>query len=309
MAVLKKKEYSLLYSLPHCQSTDEIKEGCLVLEGGAFRGVYTSGVLDALMLYNYNFQTTIGCSAGCLTGVCYVSGDIGRSGFLNLKFRHDSNYVGTKSLAKERNVIGFEYMFFGEPDKEYPLNRKRLETTKREMYAVVTNVENGNTEYMEMHSFQLDDFFKVCQASSSMPFLSPMVKIQNSYYLDGGCSCKIPYRFALDKGYSKVIVVRTRDSSFRKEKMPIQEKELIKVRYSKYKEFSRKLVDSNEEYNRECDEIEELKKQGKIFIIEPSLPIDIERLEGNMEKLGEVYWRGYHDAIRLLPSLREFLEK
>ena len=44
-------------------------------------------------------------------------------------------------------------------------------------------------------------------------------------------------------------------------------------------------------------------------VIEPSLPVDIERLEGNMEKLGDVYWRGYQDTIRLLPSLRKYLNK
>ena len=44
--------YSKLGSIPTGYAPDRIVEGCLVLEGGAFRGMYTQG---ALML---------GCSGG-----------------------------------------------------------------------------------------------------------------------------------------------------------------------------------------------------------------------------------------------------
>lgn len=41
--------YSGADRLPSGRAAGGITEGCMVLEGGAFRGVYTSGVLDALI--------------------------------------------------------------------------------------------------------------------------------------------------------------------------------------------------------------------------------------------------------------------
>ena len=45
----------------------------LVLEGGGMRGVYTAGVLDALINKNYCADYLIGVSAGCTNGASYVS--------------------------------------------------------------------------------------------------------------------------------------------------------------------------------------------------------------------------------------------
>ena len=62
------KKYSKLDSIPTGQASDHITEGCLVLEGGAFRGVYTGGVTDLLMKKDLNFSCTIGVSAGSMNG-------------------------------------------------------------------------------------------------------------------------------------------------------------------------------------------------------------------------------------------------
>ena len=51
----------------------------LVLEGGANRGVFTSGVLDYLMGKELYMSTVIGVSAGACNAVDYVSKQAGRS--------------------------------------------------------------------------------------------------------------------------------------------------------------------------------------------------------------------------------------
>jgi len=45
----------------------------LVLEGGGFRGMFTSGVLDAFLKNNIKFPYVIGVSAGAAYGISYVS--------------------------------------------------------------------------------------------------------------------------------------------------------------------------------------------------------------------------------------------
>ena len=107
---MKNKVYTKLGQLPYGMARDKITEGCIVLEGGAFRGLYTAGVLDALMQAGINFRTTIGVSAGSMNGINYVAGQIGRSGRVNLKYRHDSRYVGVKALVTNKGVIGFDFL-------------------------------------------------------------------------------------------------------------------------------------------------------------------------------------------------------
>ena len=65
------------HSLPDGRAGKELVDGCLVLEGGAFRGLYTGGVVDTLMQNGINIQTVVGVSAGALYGLCYTAGRIG----------------------------------------------------------------------------------------------------------------------------------------------------------------------------------------------------------------------------------------
>ena len=49
----------------------------LVLEGGAMRGIYTAGVLDAFLEQDIKVDGVIGVSAGAVHGCSYVSGQPG----------------------------------------------------------------------------------------------------------------------------------------------------------------------------------------------------------------------------------------
>jgi hypothetical protein len=76
---------------------------------------------------------------------------------------------------------------------------------------------------------------------------------------------------------------------------------------AKGKEFEDVLLRMNETYIRELKEVDRLHEEGRIFEIVPSIPIRIGRLEKDVEKLGDVYWQGVHDAKEQLPALREYL--
>ena len=103
------RTYANLNDLPRGMASNQITEGCMVLEGGAFRGCYTSGVLDALMEADINLRTTIGVSAGAMNGVGYVCGQIGRSAYINLKYRNDDRYVGLQAMRTNHGIIGFDF--------------------------------------------------------------------------------------------------------------------------------------------------------------------------------------------------------
>lgn len=299
------KVFSGLVYLPKGQASDNIIEGCIVLEGGAFRGVYGEGVLDALMEAGINMQTTIGTSAGALNGMNYVSGQIGRSARINLEYRHDSRYVGTQALLSNKGVVGFDFALNHDlPDD--PFDMERFMDPKRRFIAVVTNLETGKAEYMEKG--KCSDIMKAIQASASMPVFSRAVEIDGVPYLDGGCADKIAFQWALDQGFKKIIVVKTQPEEFRKEPMSEKEKKAFNAVFRNYPQFCEVFSRSNEQYNEQCDEIARQHRRKNLFAIAPSEYIPVSRLEKDMEKLGRLYYLGYHDGRKAIPALREYLE-
>jgi predicted patatin/cPLA2 family phospholipase len=296
------KIYSGLDKIPTGQAGSAIQSGCLVIEGGAFRGLYNQGVLDAFMQNDINIHTVIGVSAGALAGMNYVSGQIGRSARANLKYRHDSRYIGRKALRKSHSVIDLDFLL--EVYNEYePLNLERFMAKDRHYIAVVTNCNNGGTQYYDVEN--CGDIFAAIKASASMPYVSPMVNVDGTPCLDGGCSCKIAYEWALEHNFEKIIIIKTRERGFRK---PSKESGEAYKFYRKYPEFAEKLAHSNIEYDRECDAVDELEKTKRAYVIAPSEPVTVGRLEGDPEKLGDLYWLGYRDGITHMDEIRKYLQ-
>jgi len=102
--------WSGLESLPKGQASSIITPGCAVLEGGSFRGMYTSGVLDVFMENDINLQAVVGTSAGALNGLNYTAGEIGRSARINLTYRHDSRYLGVPAVAHGQSMLGLRFI-------------------------------------------------------------------------------------------------------------------------------------------------------------------------------------------------------
>ena len=54
-------------------------------------------------------------------------------------------------------------------------------------------------------------------------------------------------------------------------------------------------------------ELEALEQAGRLVVISPSVDLQVTRLEGDMEKLGRLYWMGNQDANAQLERLRAYL--
>ena len=250
------KTYNELSKIPHGHADPSITPGCLVVEGGAFRGLYNQGVLDALMVNNLNFACTIGTSAGALAGFNYAAGQIGRSARANLTYRHYTDYVGRGALTHAHSPIRLDFLF-NDYNAIEPFDEKSFFSPDRRFVAVATDCTTGKAAYFEKGKCR--DIYSAIKASASMPYISPMVDVDGRPCLDGGCSCKIPYRWAIHEGYEKIVVVRTREPEYRKK---VSRKRHRLQGYGRYPEFTRSLARSNRAYNHQCEEIQKLEEQG-----------------------------------------------
>lgn len=303
---MNRKTYSGLDRLPRGRASSIVTPGCLVLEGGALRGTYSVGVMDALMEEDVNLQCTIGVSAGALNGISYVSGQIGRSARSPLRFRHDPRYFGFGAFLRNRSPFGFDFMF-GELSRTLdPLDMERFMSPERRFVAVATNCHTGKAEYFEKGVCA--DIMLATRASSTMPYISRMVDMEGAPYLDGGCACKIPLHWALENGFSNIVVIKTRPDDYRR--TPSAGRRLAHLIYGrKWPKLAASLAESNADYNRLCDDIARLQREGRVFVLSPSRFMDIGRMESDLEKLGEWYWLGYRDAKNAMPALRNYLQR
>ncbi len=294
------KIYKDMKKLPTGVAGDTITEGCLVLEGGGWKGLYTLGVLDCMMQNDINIRNVVGVSAGALSAVGYITGQIGRGARVDLTYRHDQNFCGIGAFMRDKGITGFSYMF-NEVNKAYPIDMKKLNDPRRRFAVSATNLLTGKVTYFENGKC---DIFKALQASATVPFVSKPVMIDGVPYLDGGCAEKLPLPWARSCGEKKTVVVRTRELSYRRNEKPSR---MARLMYRKYPKFADALCRANANFNRDVNELEKQAERGEVFIIAPSKKVEVKRFDGDMEKLGALYWLGYRDMAKQVKGLKAYL--
>ena len=281
-----------------------MEKAVLVLEGGAMRSLYTSGVLDVLMDNNIEIECTVGVSAGALTGSNYVSKQRGRTANINIEYCNDPKYIGVKAIKNNKGLVGFDYLFGEISQYKVQFDEKNFNESKQKFFVGATNCLTGKTEFFEKGQV---DIYKILQASSSMPIVSNIVEIQGNPYLDGAIECNIPIEWAMQQGYNKIVVVLTRDKDYKKEELSNNMRKIYGIRYKKYPELVKTICNKPAKYNKTVEEINKLEKEGKIFVIRPQKPIEVSRLEKDKEKLQELYKQGLTEMNEQLDNLKKYL--
>ena len=271
---------------------------CLVLEGGAMRGMYTAGALDVFYNAGIQFDGIIGVSAGAAFGVNYLSRQPGRVIRYNKRFNADHHYMGLIPLLKTGNIVDTEYAYEKVPRELDPFDGDTFDASGVPFWAVVTNVETGQPEYIRLeHAMAQMD---VIRASASMPFVSQPVKIGGKLYLDGGVADSIPFRAAEKLGFDRVVVILTRDKSYVKKAHEPQAHRPVVQALSRA--GMEQLKNRHSVYNNALRELLNWEQQGKAWVLHPSQPIEIGRLERRSDKLQAVYDLGTGDAQAALDS-------
>ncbi len=278
----------------------------LVLEGGALRAIFSSGVCDGLLEGNVMADYVVGVSAGIAYGVSYLSRQPRRNLEVVTRFANDRRYMGMNNLADKENqsYFGLKFAYDTIPNELVPFDYDTFEAYPGQVEAVMTNLNTGGAEYVEVP--RRDKESLVLQASCAMPLMFPIYEIDGKPCMDGGVADSIPWQRALDQGCDRVLVVltRTRDYVRKQDKaMP-----LIRRRYKEYPEFVRAMEQRAERYNESRRQLFELEKQGEILVIAPSSTLGVARTERNTEKLRLLWAEGYQEAVDRMEEIRDYFK-
>lgn len=275
----------------------------LVLEGGGFRGMYTCGVIDVFMENGICFDEVVGVSAGAAFGCNIKSKQIGRALRYNKRFCRDSRYSGLKSFIKTGDLYNKEFAYGIVPTILDPFDTKTFRENPLKFTVVCTDIHTGNPVYHEIQNGDATDIEWI-RASASIPIVSKPVKLDGYELLDGGVSDSIPVNWMLERS-DKTVIVLTRDKSYHKE--PMKYIHLLKKAFKEYPNLQKALENRYIVYNKTLDEIEQLEREGKVFVIRPSKPISCAMIEKDPNHLQEIYDIGRRDALHYLEDLKKYL--
>lgn len=267
----------------------------LVLEGGGMRGVFTCGVLDNFMDRGIRFPYTIGVSAGACNGLSYMSEQRGRAKFSNIDLLDKYHYIGFRHLITKGSIMDFKLLFEEFPTRIIPYDYARYAKCTERYEMVTTDCATGQACYYEEKS-DPRRIIDIVRASSSLPYVCHITKVDGREMLDGGIADSIPIMRARDLGYDNNVVVLTRNKGYRKSDKLSFVPPLV---YRKYPALRDALRRRNMEYNKQIALVEELEERGDIVVIRPERPIEVGRMERDVKRLIALYDEGYDLASRV----------
>lgn len=277
----------------------------LVLEGGALRTIYSSGVCDAFLdnglpLPDY----TLGVSAGIAYGVSYLSRQSRRNLQLVTHYANDSRYMGWRNLAnpKNRSYFGLQFAYETIPNELVPFDYDAFAAYPGRAEAVVTNLNTGEAEYLPVPRRGAPNL--LLQATCAIPLMFPVIHMDGQPYLDGGCADAIPWRRALDEGCDRVVVVLTRERDYYKK--PSRADRLMARAFKKYPRFRETMETRPARYNACREELFALEREGKILVIAPEDTLGCSRTEHNLDTIRALWQEGYFDGRREIDRVRRF---
>ena len=278
----------------------------LVLEGGAMRGMFTAGVLDVLMEHGIVLDGAIGVSAGAVFGCNYKSHQIGRVIRYNTQYCNDKRYASFGNLLRTGNLYSEQFCYHTVPEKLDVFDAKAFAENPMDFFVVCTDVRTGDPIYHKCRTGDAEDI-QWMQASASMPLAAKIVKIGHYQLLDGGIADSIPVGQAMQDGLEKQVIVLTQNEGYVKK--PNKLMPLIRLRYRRYPALCNSMQQRHIDYNHSLQAAQQLERQGKAVIIQPSQPMVLHRIEKDVDKLQAAYENGYHDAAAAWERVQKLFEQ
>ena len=276
----------------------------IVLEGGTFRPIFSSGVMDALLSENILLPYCIGVSAGIADGVSYISKQPQRNLEIMQKYRNDKRYMSRSNLKKNKSIFGLDFIFGDIPNQLIPFDMDTFKAYEGTCLVGVTNAETGKAEYK--NAMEMDDQYTMLRATCALPMFLPAVELDGQKYYDGGLMDPIPVKKALEDGCDKVIIVLTQPRGYVK-RFGKYDKMGARMLGRKYPNIRRAIKERPDRYNEAVRYCESLAKEGKAMIFRPNHLLN--SFESDVRKLEMAYWHGYRMTKEKMKKIKRFLEE
>ena len=278
-------------------------DSALVLEGGGMRGQYASGAMDFFLQAGLRFPYVIGVSAGISNAASYVAGQFERNRRVFTRFAGDPRYFSWRNWFTQGNPFGMDFIYRELPN-HLPFDFAAFASSPTRFRIGATDCETGRAVFFDKADAKLEE---ALLASSSLPLVGRMARVNGRLYLDGGIADPIPFRQAAADGFSRRVAVLTRNAGFRKPAPGAAVRAAIRLKYRRFPALAQAVLRQHATYNRALDELAAEEAAGRLVVIRPSRPLAVGRYSQDRAQLERLYQNGFADAAACADQLRDFL--
>lgn len=260
----------------------------LVVEGGAMRGIFAAGVLDAFIEKQYQpYQFAIGVSAGSTTLIGYLAANHGRSQQILLDHARRTDFLNWRRYLKGGHFCDVSWLWHASFD-EVPLNVDHYLAQQVPLYAVTTSVTSGNPCYFEVTR---DNMHQLFPASCAIPLMyREFPLIGGERMTDGGLADAIPVIKAYEMGARDITVVLSQPRGYRKRasRLPV----LMKPFFKQYPQVFNAVLSRTERYNQALAFIAKPPADCRMQVVAPPADFAVSRFCQNPQQLEAGYQAG-----------------
>jgi len=270
----------------------------LVLQGGALRTIFTSGVLDGFMAKGYfPFDILIGVSAGTMCLSYYLGNQYRTTYEIIRRLADDKDFINLKNIFKEEGIVNLTHLRNFTTTK-FPIDyKKALEQKKgRIVEFVATDFYTGKAVYLHP---TVENWNDCLIASSALPLYSKgSHTLDGQKLIDGSWSDPVPVKRAIELGANKIIVIRTTPKEHKDTKSYIGA--LGAVWYRDQKALKNCLQNEHLFYNSAVDFMNKKHENVKIIQIAPNQKLKTTANSSNQTKVLEDYRHGLDLGIQFV---------
>ena len=272
------------------------------------RSIFTAGVMDFFLDKNIEMPNVLAVSAGAYAGMNYISRQKGRILTSVVDPMEHNKVLGPGVFMKTGEFFNMDLLFDRIPRIDDPFDFEAFKASGKRFITSAIDCITGELRYFDRFD-SLDDFLKVVRVANSLPLLAKMGYIDDVPMMDGGMADAIPIRHAIEEGWKKIVVVFTREASYRKSAHgDIYNSRVVKWMYKKFPGLLKAIDARPATYNSSIELLNEMEQKGEAFVIRPE-GVKLTNNESDPAVLRECYKAGYEQAASRYEELMDYLNK
>ncbi|HEH9402583.1 TPA: patatin family protein [Aeromonas bestiarum] len=274
------------------------RQTALVVEGGAMRGIFAAGVLDAFLAQGRTvFDHCIGVSAGAVNLAAFLAGQRGRNHSVITDYSCRPEFISLARFVRGGHWLDLDWLW-AITIRECRLDLARFAANPVPLTVVATRVSDGQAAYLKGNAAELEQQIK---ASCSVPLVyRDFVRIGGEAMTDGGVADSIPVRHAYEQGAREITVVLSRPLGYRKRapRLPALHRYLLRETPA----LARASLSRHQSYNDAIDFIRQPPADCRIRVIVPPAGFRVGRMTTDRARLEQGYQMGWQAALDYLAA-------
>ncbi|PSW20487.1 patatin family protein [Photobacterium sanctipauli] len=273
----------------------------LIVEGGAMRGIFASGVLDAFMAQDFKpYDFAIGVSAGASNLVGYLADSPKRSYHVITELATSKDFYNPTRFVKGGDLVDVEWLWH-QSNQQFPVDKKKFYSSMP-FWAAVTNIETGKADYYRIDEHNADNAM-VATAALPIAFKSTPC-FSGGCFTDGGVADSIPVKEAYRRGARDITVILSHPLNYQKSESKTPW--LVKKLLARTPGLADAMLERSKTYNEALAFIRNPPSDATIKVIAPPEDFPVKRLTMKKALLNQGYEMGINAGRDHINNLNGF---